>query len=263
MTQIYDNLAGDYARHRPEYPEALLEALWAHYEAGRRAGWPRPELVVDVGAGTGIATRLLRRTLGPEVRIIALEPSAGMREQAAAGTPSGLAIEFRDGSAEQLPFESGAATLINVAQAVHWFDRTRFYAEARRVLAPGGTLAILQNNRDWRASPFLDAYETFLETYGEDYSRHYRAFDIEAELGSVEGLEAVTLVVANWEQPMTVEQFAGMARSSSRVQAAMRRNGEQRTIAALLDLLDQYAQSDGTVAVQYRSELYLARRAAS
>ena len=237
-------------------------ALRAHYDAGRRAAWPASELVVDVGAGTGIATRLLRGTLGPAPRIVALEPSAGMRAEADAGTPPELEIEFRDGAAEQLPFVDGAATLVCVAQAIHWFDRPRFYAEARRVLAPGGTLAVLQNNRDWRASPFLDAYETFLETYGDAYSRHYRAFDIEAELGGVDDSESVEVIVDGWMRPMTVAQFIGMARSSSRVQAALDRSSEERTISALQALLDQHAEPDGTVLVQYRSELYLAHRAA-
>lgn len=252
----FDQLAGDYDRHRPDYPEALLLALREHIEAG---GNSDPRLVVDVGAGTGIATRLLRRYLGPAYQVIGVDPGEGMRRQAVESTDPDMGITYLEATAEELPFEDGTLTGVVVAQAAQWFDRPRFYREACRVLAPGGTLAILQNNRNWRESPFLAAYESFLEENNPAYNRNYRAFDIEAELRAVVELDVSPVVVAGWDRPMTVAGFAGMARSSSRLQQVVDLLGEEQTLAAVCELVTGFADDSGEVAVRYQSELYLAR----
>ena len=103
-------------------------------------------------------------------------------------------------------------------------DRPRFLAAARRSLVPGGRVAILQNNRDFARSPFLDAYESLLEELSPGYTRSYRAFDIAAELRV--GLGAAEVARACWEQAMTRDQFAGMTRSSTQVQRALAAHGD-------------------------------------
>jgi SAM-dependent methyltransferase len=252
----FDQLAGDYDRHRPDYPEALVLALCEHIEAG---GNLDPRLVVDVGAGTCIATRLLRRYLGPSYRVIGVEPGEGMRRQAVESTDPDMGIQYLEATAEELPFEGGTLAGVIVAQAAQWFDRPRFYREACRVLAPDGTLAILQNNRNWRESPFLEAYESFLEENNPAYSRHYRAFDIEAELRIVAELDVSPPVAVGWDRPMTVAGFIGMARSSSRLQQVVDLLGEERAVAAVLELAAGFADTSGNIKVRYQSELYLAR----
>lgn len=167
----FDQLPGGYDRHRPDYPEALLLALCEHIEAG---GIPDPRLVVDVGAGTGIATRLLRRYLDRSYEVIGVEPGESMHRQAVESTDPDLDVTYLEATAENMPFCDGTLAGVVTAQAVQWFGRPRFYCEASRVLAPRGTLAILQNNRDWRESPFLAAYETFLEQNNPAYDRNYR-----------------------------------------------------------------------------------------
>jgi len=61
--------------------------------------------------------------------------------------------------AEALPFKRSSVDVVFVAQALHWFDRPKFYTETARVLRPGGTPGLIENNRNWRDSPFLDGYE--------------------------------------------------------------------------------------------------------
>lgn len=255
--RLYDSLAGDYDRHRPEYPQEIMLALREHVEAG---GGATPAIVVDVGSGTGIATRLLRRSLDERYQVIGLEPSEGMRRQARESTPPDLDIDYIEATAEAMPFTDGSLAGVMVAQAVQWFDRPRFYQEVCRVLRPHGTLAILQNNRDWREVAFLDAYETFMETINPAYSRFYRAFDIEAELLQVPQLGDVSTSSASWDRPMTVDEFLGMARSSSRIQQVIDIIGAERTEAEIRALAGRFADADGMVTVRYRSEIYLARR---
>lgn len=253
---LYDELAGDYDRHRPRYPRELFEALREHLEAGPHA---QGGVVVDVGAGTGIATRLLRGSLDARFQVIGLEPGEGMRRQAVESTDPDLNVTYMQATAEDLPFSDGALAGVMVAQAVQWFERPVFYREARRVLMDGGTLAILQNNRDWRGSPFLDAYEAFLERGSPSYNRNYRAFDIHAELQALTGFVAESRLAVGWDQPMTVDDFAGMARSSSRLQQVIGQHGERQTLAAVRDLASTFAGAEGMLSIRYQSELYLAR----
>jgi SAM-dependent methyltransferase len=126
-------VSADYDRFRPPYPPEAV--AWV-------ANAEPPARVVDLGAGTGILTRLL---LGLGHRVVPVEPDAGMRAQLAAATPGTAALA---GTAEEIPLADGAADTIVAGTAYHWFDRDRAHAEAARVLRPDGTFAAIWNVRD-------------------------------------------------------------------------------------------------------------------
>ncbi len=122
----FSSVARRYADFRPGYPTALFDFL---------AGLVPPSAVVwDCACGSGQATADLARRFS---RVMATDASA---EQigAARAIPN---VDFRVAPAEQSGLPEKSAHLITVAQALHWFDLTRFYAEARRVLQAGGWLA--------------------------------------------------------------------------------------------------------------------------
>lgn len=126
-----------YDRIRPSYPPAA--ALWMFGEPvvdGRR------KRIADLGAGTGIFTRVLV-DLGYEV--IPVEPDAGMRDKLVASTPG---ITPLAGSAEEIPLEDGCVDGACAAQAYHWFDPARAHPEIARVLRPGGIWGPIMNLRD-------------------------------------------------------------------------------------------------------------------
>ncbi|MER7787513.1 class I SAM-dependent methyltransferase [Streptomyces sp. NPDC097640] len=130
----FNAAAAQYAANRPSYPPALLdtvERLMDRPLAGAR--------VADVGAGTGIATVLLRER-GAEV--IAVEPGDGMAAQFRRTLPD-VPIVRGDGNA--LPLADASHDLITYAQSWHWTDTGRSVPEALRVLRPGGTLALWWN----------------------------------------------------------------------------------------------------------------------
>ena len=123
----FSGVAGRYANFRPHYPAALFDHLAAIV--------PRTSTVWDCAAGSGQATLDLAARFA---KVIATDAS---HEQIASATPHPR-IEYRVAPAEQSELPDGSVSLVTVAQALHWFDLERFYAEARRVLKPEGVIAV-------------------------------------------------------------------------------------------------------------------------
>jgi len=122
----FSGRADAYQRFRPDYPPALFAWLAGLVEPRRRA-W-------DCGCGNGQAAH----GLVPHFReIVASDPSA---EQIGQARPH-PAIRYRVASAEDSGLADRSIDLAVVAQALHWFDFPRFYAEVKRVVRPGGVLA--------------------------------------------------------------------------------------------------------------------------
>ncbi len=249
MKPDYERIAGDYSKARPQYPDRLVATI---------AGWlpEGPLEALDAGAGTGIGTRALAGVLGPRASILAIEPSPAMRQEAEA-TPG---ISWRDGRAEALPAADGAVDLVFSAQALHWFDRPAFWRECGRVLKPGGAVAILYNNRDWRRDAFAAGYEVLLERYSPGYRRDYREFDITGELDALDWTSETREESEAWTRPMRAHAFMAMSRSSSRAQAARDVAGAETFDREVEVLMDRHVDANGFVEVVYRCVLTLAAK---
>jgi len=119
--------AAVYAKARPTYPPALFAEL-ARLAPGRTLAW-------DCGSGNGQAAVALAAHFE---RVVATEPSAAQLAEAVAHPRVHYArsAELATGIAD------GTADIVAAAQAAHWFDLKVFYPEVRRVLRPGGLLAI-------------------------------------------------------------------------------------------------------------------------
>ena len=115
-----------YAEYRPHYPGELF--AWLAAQA------PSRQLAWDVGTGNGQAAVALAEYFS---RVVATDPS----EKQLAGAPAHPRLEYRQ-AAEEAAFPDASVDLVTVAQALHWFDRPRFWAEARRVLRPRGVIAV-------------------------------------------------------------------------------------------------------------------------
>ena len=123
----FSAVAADYASHRPSYPAALFDWL-ADQAPARRRAW-------DCATGSGQAARDLAVRFD---RVIATDAAAAQIEAA----PAHPGVEFRVAPAEASGLDPAGVDLITVAQALHWFRLDAFYAEARRVLVPGGVIAV-------------------------------------------------------------------------------------------------------------------------
>lgn len=124
---LFSSQAATYADIRPDYPPALFDFICSAVQ--RRA------LAWDCATGNGQAAVPLAAYFE---RVIATDASA----EQLAHARNHARVEYRVAPAEASGLADRAVDLVTVAQALHWFDRERFYAEVRRVLAPGGALAV-------------------------------------------------------------------------------------------------------------------------
>ena len=132
----FSSVATQYAAYRPGYPAELFDYL-AGLCGARRLAW-------DCACGNGQATVPLAERFE---EVLGSDASA---KQVASAVPHPRA-RYRVAPAEDSGLEAGSADLVTVAQALHWLDLPRFYAEVERVLTTGGVLAV------WTyASPHLD-----------------------------------------------------------------------------------------------------------
>lgn len=123
---LFSGHADRYHAARPTYPEALFDWL-AEQVPSRALAW-------DAGCGNGQASVALAARFE---RVYASDPSANQIANAEA-RPN---IDYRIEPAERCRLADAGADLVTVAQAMHWFDLSRFHAEVRRVLKPHGVFA--------------------------------------------------------------------------------------------------------------------------
>ncbi len=122
----FSSVAAEYARYRPTYPATLFDWL-VDVAPARDVAW-------DCACGTGQATLPLAERFA---HVIATDHSAEQLRHA----PPHDRIAWRVAPAEASGIDAGTVDLVTVAQALHWFDLPRFWAEVRRVLRPGGVIA--------------------------------------------------------------------------------------------------------------------------
>lgn len=157
----FSNRVDAYVKYRPSYPVEAIDYLYD--SIGLQSG----SKIVDVGAGTGIFTKLL---LERGSHVIGAEPNQAMREAAQERLGDYPHFESLSGSAESTGLPDQSVEFVVCAQAFHWFDRAAAQREFRRILQPGGRVILIWNSRLIHGTPFREAYNQLLHSYAIDYA---------------------------------------------------------------------------------------------
>ena len=232
----FEELVDVYDAARPTYPPQLFDAL--------------PDLtgrVLELGAGTGIATRELERRAGSLVSTDLGPKMLGRLHERSPQVPVAVC------RSEALPFTDDSFDVVCGAQMWHWVDVPVAAPEVVRVLRPGGALALWWNEVDADGLPWWDAQQDRLEAGNPRYGRGYRARDYGIELAPY--FASVTSWSTSWQRALDWPTYEQWLRSKSYVQAL---DDVEAFVAAERESLAQ-AFPDGRIVEPFRVSLWVAR----
>jgi ubiquinone/menaquinone biosynthesis C-methylase UbiE len=221
-----------YERARPGYPDEAV--AWIADRLGIGPGRD----VLDLAAGTG---KLTRQLVPFGARVVAVEPIDAMRAELERAVPG---VHAMTGTAEAIPLADESVDAVTCAQAFHWFRADKAMNEIRRVVRPGGGLALLWNGRDLD-DPKHAHVDELLAPHRREFpsgEEHWRAV-----LGPLEHR------TWRFSQTLTLAEYADRVASTSFVGAM---DAEQRG-----EFLDEVREALSTFGepldLRYHTDVYL------
>jgi SAM-dependent methyltransferase len=236
-----------YNAARPTYPESVFVTLEA--EAELRPG----SLVVEGGAGTGIATEQLERR---GAVVIAFDLGELMMREATERMGLRTAV-VADGN--HVPIRTGVADLCCFAQSWHWLDARAASAEVARILRSGGAWAAWWSHPRADGEPWFEEYQRYLEQRFFPYDRRQRDIDWGATVVGNHGLRIVHEVRLPWQRHLTLDDWIADESTKSYF-AALSDDDRQRHLEQLRGLLRRHL-GDDSMEVLYDTWLWIARKA--
>jgi len=150
----FNGVSECYDAHRPQPPAVLVDILT------QLAGVERPRLVVDLGSGTGLSTRIWA---GRATEAVGIEPNDDMRRQAEARTaalPNAVNVRYQKGLSTQTGLPDGSADIVTCSQSLHWMEPEPTFAEVARVLRTEGVFAAF--DCDWPPAIHWEAEAAYI-----------------------------------------------------------------------------------------------------
>lgn len=243
----FDALAEDYDAARPSYPDDVYQEL--ENTAGPLAG----KLILEGGAGTGIATRQLALR---GARVVAVDIGERMLRKAREHSPDAC---FLLADANAAPLRDASADLACFAQSWHWFFNDNAPREIARVLRPGGFWAAWWNQEWADGEEWFDAYQTLLESACPGYDRRHRdARWTDERIEQVGFFESATETEIDWVRTLSVGQWLTYERSKSYV-GRLPAGDRDLLLSQIGDIaMEQFP--DGRMSVRHCTRLRMARR---
>jgi len=241
----FSDRAQDYFKYRPRYQLEVVDALKT------ACGLSPTHLIADIGCGTGFTAEPLLRNGN---RVIGIEPNREMREVGERFLASYANFEMREGAAEHTGLPDASIDFIIAGQAFHWFPLQETRPEFVRILKPNGWVVLIWQDRSTDATPFLRAYEAFLQRHAVDYAEvaHRKVANPEV-LSEFFAPQELSLISLHAEQRFDLDGLRGRVVSSS----YMPREGPkfEAMERELPDLFSSYAQN-GQVTLEYDTKIY-------
>jgi ubiquinone/menaquinone biosynthesis C-methylase UbiE len=178
--KVFDEIAAEYDRRRPAYPDELVD------QACQVAGIGGGDHVLEVGCGSGQLTRSL---VARGLRVTALEPGANLLALARQNLEGAGAVEWVNAQFEEAPLPREHFRAVFSASAFHWIDPKVSWQKAADVLVPGGTLALVQyfGLEEPRTRPDQDAALAAIRKVAPDVAASWPAYrDLDGTLAGVE-----------------------------------------------------------------------------
>ena len=178
--QVFDEIAAEYDRHRPAYPDELVD------QACQVAGIGSGDHVLEVGCGSGQLTRgLVARGL----HVTALEPGKSLIALARQNLEGAAGVEFVNAQFEEALLRREQFQAVFSASAFHWIDPEVSWQKTADVLVPGGTLALVQycGIEEPRSKRDQEAVLAVMRKVAPDIAANWPAYrDLDATLAGVE-----------------------------------------------------------------------------
>jgi SAM-dependent methyltransferase len=251
LSKAFGAVATDYDRLRPgPSPEALD---WLVPTGARDA--------LEIGAGTGILTRLLAERLE---HVTAVEPDDRMRAVLTARM-SGSRVEVVGGQAEALPCPDASVDVVLAASAWHWVDESRAVPEVARVLRPGGQLSLVWSGPDrsvaWMRNLWAGGIELTSDEAAEADQRRKGRHVVNVDEGDSSPFFPHEATLFRWQRSMSKKDLVALTATYSAVITMddATRRAHLDAVAHYLEDLSEFAGLD-VVQVPMRSYCWRARR---
>lgn len=249
----FSTLATHYAKYRPGYSKSVLSAILGIVDK------PVEEIdFVDVGAGTGIWTRLVAQQNCKSV--IAIEPNEAMRSEGI-NCNGNLKIHWQAGSAEITHLPDNCADLVSMASSFHWAEFDIAMNEFHRILKPNGHFVALWNPRFLDESPLLLDIENYITTlqpnikrvssgkskHVDELAKRMEKCSLFKDLIYIEGKHTVTL---------NKEDYIGVWKSVNDIRAQL---GEEK-FNQFLNYVSEKLSSYSTIECCYQTRAWILQK---
>jgi hypothetical protein len=243
-TQRFSDRVENYAKFRPDYPDALIRFILERL--------PAPAVIADIGSGTGILSNQL---LGAGYTVFGVEPNEPMRSEAEgrlAGQPSFHSVA---GTAEATTLDPGSVNAVTCGQSFHWFDRKRSRDEFGRILKAPRLVVLIWNERTSRDS--MEEYDRILQESAPEYARVGRRNVTDADVAEFFAPDPVELSYFPHAQRLDREGFLGRVLSSSYV-PNIGEPGHEAIMTKMEAFFERRAES-GWIDFPYQTRVYTAQ----
>jgi SAM-dependent methyltransferase len=209
--------------------------------------------VLEIGAGTGILTRLLAARVE---HLTAVEPDERMRAVLAAADPR---IDVLAGQAEEIPADSSSVDVVIAQSAWHWVDESRAIPEVARVLRPGGRLSLVwtgpDRSVDWMRSLWAGGIVFSPEEKTDVDGRRKRRHLVSVDAGGASPFLQPETKMFQWTRSMSKADLVALSATYSAV-ITMDEDTRRAHLEGMTRFLDEYEEFAGLDAIDVPMRSY-------